>query len=55
MRLHEIELGANNPVGISEMLATTLGLPVKLSENSLTVFETGNQGVDFNVANHLPD
>lgn len=55
MRLHEIELGANNPTGISEMLASALGLPVKLSENTLTVFDTGNQGVDFNVANHLPD
>lgn len=53
MRLHEIELGANNPVVISDLLATTLELPVKLSENTLTVFDTGNQGVDLNVANHL--
>jgi len=53
IRLHEIETGATDPGQTSDFFSSVLGLPVKLQENNLTVFDSGIAGLDFNISDHL--
>jgi catechol-2,3-dioxygenase len=54
IRLHEIEIGAAEPGQTADFFSSVLGLPVKLQEHGLTVFDSGMSGLDFNVSDHLP-
>jgi len=54
IRLHEIETGISAAGQTENIFSSLLGLPVKLKENSLTVFDSGVPGLDFNVSDHLP-
>lgn len=53
IRIHEIEMGAGEPGQAADFFSLVLGLPVKLQENNLTVFDSGIAGLDFNVSDHL--
>ncbi len=53
IRLHEIEMGTTEPNQTAGFFSSVLGLPVKLQENKLTVFDSGTAGLDFNVSDHL--
>ena len=53
IRLHEIEMGAASATASTTFLSSILGLPVKLQENTLTVFDSGIKGLDLNVSDHL--
>jgi len=55
IRLHEIEIGATAPGQTATFFSSVLGLPVKLQENGLSVFDSGMSGLDFNVSDHLAD
>lgn len=53
IRIHEIETGAAEPGQTAGFFSSVLGLPMKLQENNLTVFDSGIAGLDFNVSDHL--
>lgn len=54
MRIHEIEIGAAEVGATKSFFQSILGLKPKLEEDNLIVFDSGNNGVDFNISNHLP-
>lgn len=54
IRIHEIEIGAGAPA-TEKQFFQTLGLSPALEEARLTVFNAGVKGLDFNVADHLPN
>lgn len=54
MRIHEIEIGAAELETTKSFFQSILGLKPKLEQNNLTVFDSGNNGLDFNISNHLP-
>ncbi|MBW0178076.1 VOC family protein [Sediminibacterium sp.] len=54
IRIQEIEMGAAEPGQTTNFFSSVLKLPVKLQENTLTVFDGGIPGLDINIADHLP-
>lgn len=52
-RLHEIELGSADPLASRHFYQTILRLQPAVVQDGLTVFGSGNEGVDFNTSNHL--
>jgi catechol 2,3-dioxygenase-like lactoylglutathione lyase family enzyme len=53
LRLHEIELGIDNVEKATAFYQATLGLTPKVQQESLTVFDAGLRGLDFNLSHHL--
>jgi len=53
LKLHEIELGTKNVDHTTDFFQAVLGLTPSLKQASLTVFNAGLKGLDFNVSNHL--
>lgn len=53
MRIHEIETGAADIAATKNIFQSLFGLQPKVEENELIVFDSGNNGVDFNVSKHL--
>jgi len=54
MRLHEIELAAKDPEASKRFYHELLGLPVRVDQPSLKVFDSGIGGLDFNTSIHNP-
>lgn len=54
MRIHEIEIGAAQVSDAKNFFQSIFGLHSKVEENALVVFDSGINGLDFNVSNHLP-
>lgn len=54
MKLHEIELFANNPDNASEMFSSVLGLKMNVDQKELKVFDCGVPGIDLNISKHYP-
>ena len=55
IRLHEIEMGDTQHNDAALFFSSVLGLPVKMNEHTLTVFDSGLKKLDFNVSDHLPE
>jgi hypothetical protein len=53
IRLHEIELGSNNPEEGKKLFADLLGLHLSLDQENLKVIDPGIKGLDFNLSTHL--
>lgn len=53
IRIHEIETGSAN-LSAANSFYQALGLVPRLEDGNLTVFGSGMQGLDFNLADHLP-
>lgn len=54
IRLHEIELGTEAVRESTGFFQSILGLQPTVQQESLTVFDSGTAGLDFNLSNHLP-
>lgn len=54
IRLQEIELGTQDPGISKDFYNSILGLVTTIDNENLKVFKTGVEGIDFNVASHLP-
>jgi len=53
IRIHEIETGSKDPQA-SVSFFKVLGLAPVIEQDGLTVFNSGQKGIDFNVSHHLP-
>jgi catechol 2,3-dioxygenase-like lactoylglutathione lyase family enzyme len=53
IRLHEIELGTGSVEDATRFFQSALGLQTTLKQESLTVFDAGVNGLDFNISTHL--
>ena len=54
IRLHEIELGIQDPAISQDFYSSILGLDTNIDQENLKVFKTGVEGIDFNTSTHLP-
>lgn len=54
IRLHEVELGADNVAASTKFFESLLGLTPSVQQEGLTVFASETSSIDFNVSNHLP-
>ena len=54
LRLHEIETGTNRVAENTAFFQNILGLQPSLQQEELTVFDSGLQGLDFNLSTHFP-
>ncbi|BFG69995.1 hypothetical protein KACHI17_08760 [Sediminibacterium sp. KACHI17] len=52
IRIHEIEMGSDDLTNTTSFFKT-LGLHPAIEQAALTVFNSGQQGVDVNVSKHL--
>jgi len=52
MKLHEIELPTKDPVASKRFYHGLLGLPVRVDEEGLKVFDSGHAGLDFDMSVH---
>jgi catechol 2,3-dioxygenase-like lactoylglutathione lyase family enzyme len=52
MKLHEIELPAKDPEASKHFYHELLGLPVRVDQQGLKVFDPGIGGLDFDTSNH---
>lgn len=52
IRIHEIEMGSNNLSAASSFFKL-LGLQPVIERDGLTVFDSGQRGVDLNVSKHV--
>ncbi len=53
IRLHEIELGVTDTAKSQKFYSNILGLEASVQNSFLSVFHSGNPGVDFNVSAHI--
>jgi catechol 2,3-dioxygenase-like lactoylglutathione lyase family enzyme len=53
IRLQEIELGAISPDRSKDFYADILGLGISVDQPGLKVFNSGVDGVDFNLSTHI--
>ena len=53
IRLHEIELGSADVQKSTNFFQQLLDLKPAVQQNGLTVFQSGQQNLDFNLSNHL--
>jgi catechol 2,3-dioxygenase-like lactoylglutathione lyase family enzyme len=54
MRLHEIELATKDPEASKRFYHELLGLPVRVDQQGLKVFDPGIGGLDFDTSIHNP-
>jgi len=54
MKLHEIELSTKDPAASKRFYHEMLGLPVRVDEQVLKVFDSGHAGLDFATSVHNP-
>jgi hypothetical protein len=52
IRIHEIEMGSND-LSTAASFFKMLGLQSMIEQNELTVFNSGQKGIDLNVSKHL--
>src|ERR1700759_5037783 len=55
MKLHEIELYTDNPEAENFFYDEILGLPVRLDQSQLKVFDPGVEWIDLNISSHYPE
>lgn len=53
IRIHEIELGSHD-LSAANAFFKLLGLQPAIEQDELTVFNSGQKGVDLNLSKHLP-
>ncbi|MBL0882076.1 MAG: hypothetical protein IBJ16_01795 [Chitinophagaceae bacterium] len=53
IRIHEIEMGSQDLLYTSAFFKL-LGLPPAIEQDGLTVFSSGQPGMDLNVSKHMP-
>ena len=54
MRLHEIEVATKDPEASKRFYHELLGLPVRIDQQGLKVFDPGIGGLDFDTSIHNP-
>ena len=54
IRLHEIELDAQDPEASKRFYHETLGIPILVDEDGLKCFDSGYPGLDIDASVHFP-